>query len=236
MQVSKKQWKIAGAAFLGLVAVAIASQFYFKNAQVPSFPINAADTHTSWNFTGAYTGNDTLITGAKADRAKLTDLLGKGQYDDYDIYIGIGNDDNLMGDGKGAYENYNRAVAIHSDKGLAFANLGHLFDELGAYRTAADAYQNATAAEPGQIEFHIDRLKFLTRQFPNDQAAILSAVTDSSTQFGDNSSILAIEADWLTGQKRYADAISAWERARTLSPGKDTSAMTAEIERLKAKL
>lgn len=233
----KKQWIVAGTVFFVLLAVAVGWQYYSKShAPVPVFPINVADTITSWEFKGTYADNDTLIKQANADVKKLTDLLGKGQYDDYDLYIGIGNDDNFMGDGQAAYDNYNRAIALNPEKGLAFMNLGNLMDGLGAYHTAADAYGKAVLVEAGQMEFHIARLKFLTRQFPDDSALVLTAFGDASTQFGDNASVLIIEADWLTGLERYKDAIAAWERAKTISPGKDTRAMTAEIKRLRAKL
>ncbi len=234
MNLSKKQWVLGGVVVLFIGVLGAAGWISYRN-RVPSFPINAKDSIATWTLKGAYTGNDTLISQANADIAHLQSLLGKGQYDDYDLYIGIGNDKNLEGDGKAAYDNYNRAVAIHTTKGLAYANLGHLMDELGAYETAADAYGKAVAVEPGQIEYHIERLTYLTRQFPNDSARLLAAFTDSSTQFGDTAPILAIEAEWLTGLKRYSDAIAAWQRAKLLSPGKDTSAIDAEIVRLQAK-
>ncbi|OYV57790.1 MAG: hypothetical protein B7X01_04510 [Acidiphilium sp. 21-62-4] len=63
-----------------------------------------------------------------------------------------------------------------------------------------------------------------------------AALADASKQFGDNASVLAIEAQWLSGEGRYADAIKAWQTAKMLSPGKDTSAIDAEIARLQSKL
>ena len=202
---------------------------------VAAFPINSADAISSWTFKGAYSGNATLIAQANADIAHLTSLLGKGQYDDYDLHIGIGNDDGLMGEGKKAYQEYNQAIAIHPTKGLAYANLGHLMDELGAEQTAADAYAKAVAVEPGQLEYHLERLTFLTQKLPGDNALILAAFTDASTQFGDTASVLAIEAEWLTGQKRYADAIKAWQTVKMLSPASRRGAIDTEIARLKAK-
>ena len=234
MQITKKQWITVGVVLVVAVAAVIGWKHY-HTVPVPAFPINVADTISSWSFKGAYTGNDTLVAQANADITHLKSLLGKGQYDDYDLYIGIGNDDNLLGDGKGAYDNYNQSIAIHPTKGLAYLNVGHLMDEMGAYHTAADAYAKAVAVEPGMLQYHIQRLDFLTRQFPTDSTLLLTAFTDASNQFGDTASILTIEAQWLTGQKRYADAIAAWQRAKLLSPGKDTSAIDAEITRLKAK-
>jgi len=199
------------------------------------FPTNAADTIVSWSFKGAYSGNDTLVTQAKADIDKLTGLMGQGKYDDYDLYIGIANDYGLMGDGKTAYNNYDKAVRIHPGKGLAYANLGNLFDQLGAYRTAADAYAKATAAEPRQLEYHLERLNYLVERFSADTARVSAAFADASHQFGDTASVLAIEARWLTEEKRYADAIKALQTVKALSPGKDTSTIDAQIARLQAK-
>lgn len=206
-----------------------------KTAPAP-FPINPADTIASWTFKGAYAGNATSTAQANADIAKLTNLLGKGAYDDYDLYNGIGNDFDLLGEGKMAYKYYNQAAAVHPTKGLVYTNLGHLMSELGAYNTAADAYAKAVKVEPGMLEYHLMRLTYLTRQFPNDTTRITSALKDASAVFGDTAPVLEIEAEWLTGQGRYADAIKAWQTAKTLSPGADTSAIDAAIARLQAKL
>lgn len=257
MQVTTKQWVVAG---IGLAAVlAYFAWSYFAPVLSPGtpdiasstgngvstatttpaytgpFPINKADRIASWSFKGAYAGNGTLIAQANADTTHLTGLIGKGEYDDYDLYLGIANNESSLGNGKSAYDNYNRAIRIHPQKGLAFANLGHLFNQLGAYYSAADAYAKATSVEPGMLEYHVQRLNYLTRQFPNDSARITSALTDVSNVFGDAPQILAIEAQWLTGLKRYADAIKAWETVKMLSPGKDTTVIDAEIARLKAK-
>lgn len=229
-----KKWIIVGIFLLIVVVLGTVGWFAYK-ARVPAFPINPKDSIASWTFKGAYTGNATLIAQADADIGHLKSLLGKGQYDDYDLHIGIGNDKNLEGDGRTAYDEYDRAIAIHTSKGLAYANMGHLMDELHAYNTAADAYAAAVKAEPGQLEYHLERLSFLTRQFPQDSALLLAAFTDASTQFGDTAPVLAIEAEWLTEEKRYADAIAAWQRAKLLSPGKDTSAIDREITRLETK-
>ena len=142
------------------------------SASIGSFPINPADAIASWNFKGAYTGNGTLISHANADIVHLTGLIGKGQYDDYDLYLGIGNDNDLIGDGKGAYENYNRSISIHPNKGLAYDNLGHLMDELGAYHTAADAYAKAVAVEPSVKQYRDAQLNFLKWRFPSEAASL----------------------------------------------------------------
>ena len=204
---------------------------------VPSaFPINSVDTLASWNFAGVDAGNAALTAATDADRTKLTALLGKGQYDDYDLYIGLGNDANLEGDGSGAYMDYNKAATIHSNKGLAYENLGHLFDELAAYHTAADAYAKAVRVEPSQLQYHLSRLDFLVRRFGADNARLTAAFADAHKQFGDSATILIIKAQWFEGQGRYADAITTLQTAKGLSSADRQAAIDAQIARDKAKL
>lgn len=218
-----------------MLGAALAWYQHEKKDRIQAFPINSADTISSWSFKGAYTGNDTLEAQARADITHLTALLGTGQYDDYDLYNGMGNDYLLLGDGRSAYNDYNKAISIYPDKGLVYTNVGHLMNLLGANQTAADAYAKAVHVEPSVLQYHLARLDFLTKYLPKDNAAILAALTDSSKQFGDTAPVLAIEAQWLTDEGRYSDAISAWKQAKMLSPGKDTSAMDAAITHLEAK-
>ncbi len=206
-----------------------------NEAAPKSFPVNSADTTFTWSFKGSYAGNATLIAQANADIAHLTGLVGGGKYDDYDLYNGLANDYSSLGDGQMAYHYYNLAIAVHPNKGLAYANLAHLMDQLGAYETAADAYTKAVAVEQGILEYHIERLTYLMRQFPKDSSRLTAAFADASKQFGDTPAILTIEARWLASQGRYADAIKAWQTVETLSPEQNRAAIDAEIARLKAK-
>jgi tetratricopeptide (TPR) repeat protein len=200
------------------------------------FPINPADRPISWTFTGPYAGDATLVSQATADIEKLTGLLGTGKYDDYDLYDGLANDYANLGNGQAAYTNYNRAIAIYPTKGLAYMNLGHLMALMGAPYTAADAYAKAVHVEPSVLAYQTARLMFLTTTLPNDTARIQAALKDASDQFGDTAPVLTIEARWLEGQGRYADAIKAWQAAKKLMPGQDTSAIDAAIARDQAKL
>lgn len=216
-------------------ATSIAPSAPAKTVYTGPFPINAADSIVSWSFKGSYADSDTLTAQAKKDIAFLTDLLGKGKYDDYDLYSGRANDYTYLGDGTAAYQDYDRAIQVHPGKGLAYVNLANLMVELRAYRTAADAYAKAVMVEPGMLQYHVQRVAYLTQQFPTDTARILSALTAVSKQFGDTSAILSIEAQWLAGQKRYTDAIKAWQTVKMLSPADRAAAIDAEIARLQAK-
>jgi cytochrome c-type biogenesis protein CcmH/NrfG len=109
-------------------------------------------------------------------------------------------------------------------------------DGLGAYHTAADAYAKAVAVEPTVAEYRVDQLTFLTRQFPKDTALVSAAFASATTHLSRNASVYSLEAQWLTGEGRYADAIKAWQTVKTLSPGSDSTAIDTEIARLQAKL
>lgn len=206
------------------------------SSAIKSFPINTADKVKIGDFKGSYTGSETLIKQANADIKNLTSLLGKKKYDDYSLYNGIANDYSSLGKGELAYKNYNRSIRIHPNKGLAYVNLAHLMDQLGAYYTAADAYAKAVHVEPSVVDYHVARLTFLTRQFPKDTVQIKAALADSNKQFGDIAQVVMVEAQWLSSEGRYADAIAAWKRVKLISPGRDMTAVNAEIARLQNKL
>jgi tetratricopeptide (TPR) repeat protein len=263
MTISTRQWVAIVIGVAGVVLIGVALWYPPMKAQAPSSPtgsttpevatstneakpqaslpvkarfaVSTLDTISSWNFKGDAVGNETLTKQAQNDITYLKGLLGGGKYDDYDLYNGLANDYASLGDAKTAYDYYNRAIAIHPNKGLAFMNLGHLFDGMRAYHSAIDAYKDAVTVEPAQLQYHIQRLTFLSRQFPSDNALILGAFTDASKQFGDTAPVLTVEAQWLTDVKRYADAITAWEKVKSLMSGSDSAAIDAEIARLRAK-
>ncbi len=232
---TKKRWIIAGVGLVVLVLLAAGCWFFYARKTVPAFPIDPSDHITSWSFKGAYTGQSQFVQKGTADIAHLRSFLNTGKYDNYDLYIGIGNDDVLLGDGRAAYRNYDRAISLYPNKGLAYTDLAVLMNDIGARYTAADAYAKAVAVEPSVLEYHLERLTFLTSYFATDTPRVAAALTAASNQFGDIAQVLAIEAEWLTGQGRYADAIKAWQRAILISPGRDTSAMQQAITQLKAK-
>ncbi len=216
--------------------VAVATTTPGAPAMAKQFPINPADSIASWTFTGSYSGNATLVAQANADIAHLQGLVGKGHYNDYDLYDGIANDETNLGQGQSAYRDYNRAIDLYPGTGLAYMNLGHLMDMLGAEQTAADAYAKSVAVEPGTLAYHLARLTFLTTRLPSDSARIMSAFSDASKQFGDSAPVLSIEAEWLTGQGRYADAITAWKKVEQLSPASSQASIESAIAALQAKL
>lgn len=231
----KKTGLFAGFGIVIVIGLAIVLWYHLRSTSAAGFPINPQDHLSSWSFKGAYTGQPEFVQKANDDLAKQRAYLRNGKYDAYDVYVGIGNDYALLGNGRAAYQNYSHAIALMPKQGLAYTNLAALMAQLGAKYTAADAYQKGEQAEPGILTYHLEQLQFLTNYFATDTPRIVSALEDSSKQFGDVAQVLQIEANWLEGQHRYADAIKAWQQAILISPGRDVSGMQAAITRLKAK-
>ncbi len=172
-----------------LVLILIFGFFYVKRAkQLPSvaeFPLVASDSIGSWDFKGSHNDNGVLENKVRDDISRLTKLLGSKTYTDYELYISLASEYELLGDGRHTYEFLNRALAIDSVKtGIAWHNMGKLMTRLGALNTARVAFQNAVKAESGIVQFHIAYLDFLLEHFPSDRNAILKAIESAGKDGG----------------------------------------------------
>lgn len=171
---------------VGIFVVALGWWFFAHNAtpqqaqieEKPfSFDLVEGEVIPSWNFKGAYTANAQLEAQALATIKKDEGLFGKG-YTDYELYISISNQYNLLGDGAKEYEYLKKALAIDAEySGLAWHNLSVLMQRLGACKTARVAADNAVKAQPMLAHFQA-RLYLLEQCFPDDKEAIVSARKD----------------------------------------------------------
>lgn len=140
-----------------------------------TFLLIAGDTVASWNFQGAYTGNAELTQKAQVEIARLSAMLGSGTFTNYELYVSIANQYDLLGDGTQEFVYLKKALTLDSTRtGLAWSNMGNLFTRLGAYRTARVAFENAVIAQP-IAQYIQDLINFLQAHFPQDSAAIQKA-------------------------------------------------------------
>lgn len=131
------------------------------------YPIQKSDRIASWSWRGAYADHGSAQQQAEAEIARLKGMLGASHADEYGLSIGIASEYELLGDGKGAYRYLSRAIAIDPKRGLAYMNMGHLMEELGAFATARGAYDAAVQAEPGNAIYAAARSDFyLTHPAP----------------------------------------------------------------------
>lgn len=182
----KNIYRIGGVVVVALLV--IGGIWWYRAAQVPiALSVAPEDTIVSWDFKGAYTGDTALTAKAEAEIARLKGLLGEGMYTDYELYVSIANEYRLLGKGKEEYNYLNRAIAkdVGNNTGLAWNNMGVLFEKLGALHTAREAYKKAPAIQSQVLQYHLAYLAFLVAHFPEDKVAIDAAFTKAEEVFGE---------------------------------------------------
>lgn len=223
--------------FLLLVIVGVVKFFQYRAVSY-LLPLAEGDTISSWDFAGAYADNLELQTKARAEIKRLTGLIGNSQeFTDYSLYVQIAAQYELLGDGAQAYDFLNKAAAIDPvHTGLAWTNLGELMGRLGAFQTARIAYAKAVEAQPSVMNYHTARLEFLIAHFAEDAGAVEGAFSEAEKKFGGSPQILQIKAQWLASAGRIAEAITAWEKVRSLVNNGVQPSIDREIRRLQEKL
>ena len=216
MQFIKKQW-ITLVAVLVLIIVIVIGWYYFAKVRTQLVPVNPNDSIAAWSFKGIYTNNDALVSKANADIAKLTGMLGKGEYSDYDLYVGLAQDYDLLGDGQSEYAYLQKAISSSIKNGIAWNNLGDLMTKLGAFSSARDAYAKAVASEPTVGMYQESQLRFLITYFPQDTVAIEDTFNNGIKESSD-ANLLPIEAEWLTSTGSTTAAIDAWKKFAAYVP------------------
>lgn len=112
------------------------------------YPIEKSDHISTWTWKGVYKDGAQKEADVEAEIDRIKGLLGKKEVSDYDLYVGIASQYELIGEGKLAYTYLSKAIEMDPKRGLAYMNMGHLMEEMGAYATAHTAYDAAVAAEP----------------------------------------------------------------------------------------
>ena len=182
-----------------LVAFAVgAAWIFFQRSASAPLPLALGDSVASWDFRGVYLDGGTLEDKARSEIARLKNLLGSGEFTDYEIYVSIANQYELLGDGGNAYAYLGKAIREDSadNTGLAWYNLGVLLSRLGALQTARIAYEKATLIEPQISFYHYAYIEFLIQNMKNDTAAIEKAFTAAAVNFGQTSDMTDLRARW----------------------------------------
>lgn len=222
-----------------ILAVLAGGAWWYAQKGSYILPIASGDTVASWDFQGAREGNAQLEGQSRDEITRLEGMLGgdqsgkDGDPTDYDIYVGIANQYEMLGDGAKERGYLEKALAIDSAKtGLAWHNLGSLMSRLGAFNTARIAYAKAVEAQPQVSAFHLSRIQFLTDHFASDTSAVDGAFAEALAQFGDDASILQLQAAWFEESDRIPEAITALTKMKTLMPSDAHAGIDAEIARL----
>lgn len=149
-------------------------------AAKPAFSLVPGDEPVSWYFVGTYSDGGEFEARATSEIQRMKGMLNSGTFTNYELYVSIANQYELLGDGKQEYAYLNYALALDSTKtGLAWHNMGKLLEKLGSYKSARVAYDRMIQAQP--ISQYIRaRLEFLQAHMPEDTDAIKQAEADLS--------------------------------------------------------
>lgn len=143
-----------------------------------TFSLVPGEAVASWDFAGTHKDGGQLEAGVRADVTRLKGLINSGAYTNYELYVSLANQYELLGDGKQEFTHLNYAIAIDSTKtGLAWHNMGKLLERLGAYKSARVAYDRMVQAQ-STSQYIRARLEFLQAHMPEDTAAIAQAEAD----------------------------------------------------------
>ncbi len=174
------------------------------------YPFLLADTPKEWTFAGSDADNGPLEAQTRARISELDGQIGKTTDSDYSLLISIAGRYDRLGDGKKEYEYLTRALANDPTFGLAWHNLGALLARLNAPKSARKAYEESVKAEPNELQYSVDLLRFETAAFPADTAAIEADFAAEDVRFGENAALLQVKAEWYgkTGRTQEAEVIT----------------------------
>ncbi len=145
-----------------------------------AFSLVPGDTVASWDFAGTHKDGGQLEAKVRADITRLKGLINSPEYTNYELYVSLANQYELLGDGKQEFTYLNYALTIDSTKtGLAWHNMGKLLERIGAYKSARVAYDRMVQVQPTS-QYIRARLEFLQARMPEDTDAIAQAQADLS--------------------------------------------------------
>lgn len=170
----KKKILISAALAVILVGGGVFAVWYKTKTPI-MLPLSTKDAAFSWTFPAVSAGDASQSDKAKKEIARLEKLFGKEQFSDYELYISIANQYELLGDGKKTYEYLNKAAAAGPNSGLVWYNMAQLMTRLGAYHTAQAAFEKAVHSEFDAVFYHTAYIEFLKKYLPSDTAALETA-------------------------------------------------------------
>jgi tetratricopeptide (TPR) repeat protein len=188
--------------FVGLLTIGVLAYLLSITNPHP-FPLVKTDRFESWETPAPYKDGGELEERALGEIQKLEDAKGSDEYSDYDIYVGIAQWKELMGDGKAAYEYLGKAIKENPERSLAYGNLGHLMKKIGAFGTAKEAFLKAIEVEPQFRHNYIAYIDFLIRDAPGVSVAnVEEAFAMAFKEHPDSTELKTMYAEWRknTGQ------------------------------------
>lgn len=155
-----------------LLVIAGGAWWYTSQPEMYQFEFAEGEKITSWDFQGVYTDNAELEERVQTEITRLKGLFGQEGYTDYELYVSIANQYELLGDGEKTYNYLRMALAVDAEHtGLAWHNMGKLLERFGLFESARIAFDAMVEAQSA-IQYQTVRLEFLKTHMPEDTEAI----------------------------------------------------------------
>lgn len=174
-----------------------------------TFKIEKALLPTVWEYKGLYTTPE-QVTKILDDIDGFKKRVGATTEEKYDLALTVAQAYMRIGEGKGAYEHLLRAAKIDPVNSVTYQSMGVLFESLKAYNAAEESFKKAIKTQPHIVQNHLSLINFYQRQ-NFDKETIDQAFTESLKTTNKNINILKEYAQWLEGEKRWTDALLAWQ-------------------------
>lgn len=224
-----KKW---GGIVLLVVIVIVAIWFFVGAKFTKSFTVDSAFLPKEWQYSSLYTSPD-QIAKIENNIKGFQERTGATAEEKYDLALTIAQEYMRIGKGKEAYEYLLKAEKIDPVNSVTYQTMGGLFEALKAYDAAEQALKKGIEAQPHIPQNHFALISFYKKQ-GKEATLIDETFTKSFETTGRNINLLKEYAQWLEDEKRYRDALDAWEEVFKRTPNSEVERKISQLK-LKAK-
>lgn len=158
-----------------------------------------------------------------------------GSPDDYNRYIDIALQEDLIGNGNEVLANLNEAIKINPENTLAYNNIGTLFEKVGAYESAKNTFAKALEIDDSVVYTH-QLIIDLHKSYLNSSDEVMEDVFDTALgKTNRDLQILRDYASWLTREDKYQEALVIWNELLNKETG-DKSLIQNEIDIIESRI
>ena len=215
-----------------LVAVIAGDALFFlgNKSTVTFFAIESNLLPREWQYKGFYTTPE-QIAKAQANIKTFQGRVGGSTEEKYDIAVSIAQEYMHIGQGKEAYEYLLRAEKIDPINSITYQTMGTLFESTSALDAAEQAFKKGIETQPHIAQNHLVLIEFYKRH--NKEALTIDDTFVKALNSTDrNINLLKEYGQWLEGENRYSDSLSAWEEVFARDPNTAVERKVSQLKKL----
>lgn len=217
-----------------ILIIILTGFFYKKHYQGEFFLVSPP---LSWQLKSIYSDQKS-VDGAKVAVSSLAEKLktAKKLEERYDIYMGIAQYEQYLGDGKASYKTLKEAANLWPERGLAYMNAGVLMTRLYATSSAREFFVKAVEKDPNFVQGYFSLFDFYRLY---DKESSFSQKDDffrkALVKFNRDEAMLREYAGFLENEGKNEEALLIWQEVRELYRDDATSGVADKIKALEKK-